>query len=751
MKILRLRVTDFAAIREADIDLGRGLNVLYGPNDLGKSTLAEAIRLALLLPHTSSHIDEYVPWAGGQSPVVELTFETEAQRIWRVRKEFRKGGARDPAAVEGRQEFEEVERARGVDAKFREILKWGIPEPGGARGAKGLPTSFLATALLSTQADVTAVLSESLSGDPSGTGKERIAAALQAVAQDPLFAALLKETQARLRQAYAPKGGKKTGQGKRLQGSCRTRAHDAGAAWNSGRRRSTTRAPSRRRFTSSRTGGISAEEAVSAARDRLAALEEMAKQAAAVLAADREEMAARQDVERIQRIDEDITTSEKKLAGLAGELSSAEQAAKDARERMAAAAAALQAVEKDAIAAGPDSASADTVARQALELRRAAAQQAAAEAQRRIDALDAIRKLVEASVRAATDYRELQTEANAAHEVGLETSERERAATAELQRLDLLERALEARRADEQVDVAKRRVDEKAMLEGRLASATAALEDVAARRAGITVPLAASVASMRQLETELAGARGALNVGLTVTVVPRRPIDVKVSKDGEAPDPSRIAGTLEIEANASLDLTIGDVADVEIRGGRREAQAIVRSLEQRWTDDVAPHLAAAGVDDLARLDRPCRRGTGARRGREAQGIRASDVATAARVIRRSSRGAAPGVGRQGGARQRPNGDARNQSHRARQRSCARASSGATEGCCGSRGRALGGRDGRNEPDGCRRAEPRIQDIAGPCRCRARRRAVPLSERPARRACRGAVVHEGGGRRAEDCG
>ena len=41
MKINRLRVTDFAAIREADIELGRGLNVLYGPNDLGKSSLAE--------------------------------------------------------------------------------------------------------------------------------------------------------------------------------------------------------------------------------------------------------------------------------------------------------------------------------------------------------------------------------------------------------------------------------------------------------------------------------------------------------------------------------------------------------------------------------------------------------------------------------------------------------------------------------------------------------------------------------------
>ena len=600
MKILRLRVTDFAAIREADIDLGPGLNVLYGPNDLGKSTLAEAIRLALLLPHTSSHIDEYVPWAGGQSPVVELTFETEAQRIWRVRKEFRKGGGATLQLSKDAKSFEDVERARGVDAKLREILQWGIPEPGGARGSKGLPTSFLATALLSTQADVTAVLSESLSGDPSGTGKERIAAALQAVAQDPLFATLLKETQARYDEAYAPKGGKKTGKGSVFREAAeRVRTtREQVELWQTQVDASGAVETMLHELADRRD---SAEEAVSAARDRLAALEKMAKQAAAVLAADREVMAARQDVERIQRIDEDIATSEKKLAGLAGELSSAGQVAKDAQERMAAAAAALQAVEKDAIAAGPDSASTDTVARQALELRRAAAHQAAAEAQRRIDALDAIRKLVEASVRAATDYRKLQTAANAAHEVSLESSDRERAATAELQRLDLLERALEARRADEQVDVAKRRVDEKAMLEGRLASATAALEDVAARRAGITVPPVASVASMRQLETELAGARGALNVGLTVTVVPRRPIDVKVSKDGEAPDPSRIADTLEIEANASLDLTIGDVAEIEIRGGRREAQAIVRSLEQRWTDDVAPHLAAAGVDDLARL------------------------------------------------------------------------------------------------------------------------------------------------------
>ena len=68
------------------------LNVLYGPNDLGKSTLVEAIRLALLLPRTSTQIEEYVAWTGGREPVIEMTFETGPQRIWRVRKEFRRGG-----------------------------------------------------------------------------------------------------------------------------------------------------------------------------------------------------------------------------------------------------------------------------------------------------------------------------------------------------------------------------------------------------------------------------------------------------------------------------------------------------------------------------------------------------------------------------------------------------------------------------------------------------------------------------------
>jgi len=51
MRLVKLSVQRFQCIESAEVDFGPGLNVLYGPNDLGKSSLAWAIRAALLLPH----------------------------------------------------------------------------------------------------------------------------------------------------------------------------------------------------------------------------------------------------------------------------------------------------------------------------------------------------------------------------------------------------------------------------------------------------------------------------------------------------------------------------------------------------------------------------------------------------------------------------------------------------------------------------------------------------------------------------
>src|SRR6185295_13988712 len=310
MKILRLVVKDFAAIRETDIEFGPGLNVLYGPNDLGKSTLADAIRLALLLPHTSSDIEDYVPWAGGQNPRVELTFETEAQRIWRVKKEFRKGGASVLEESKNGVDFDEVERARKVDGRLRDLLRWGIPEPGGSGGSKGLPTSFLSTVLLSTQSDVTAVLSDSLQGDSTGTGKERIAAALQAVSQDPLFMALLNATQARRDEAYTEKGAKKTAKGSVFKAAA-DRINDARDEKEQLQRIVDDSEGVEKLLRELTARRDQREAALIDATDRVTTFELLSTQAAALAVADEQVRVASAEVDRIRRIGADVEAAER--------------------------------------------------------------------------------------------------------------------------------------------------------------------------------------------------------------------------------------------------------------------------------------------------------------------------------------------------------------------------------------------------------------------------------------------------------
>src|SRR5882724_272505 len=88
MKLWSLSVEHFRGIRKARLEFGIGLNVLHGPNDLGKSSLAAAIRAALLLQTSSKESEEFISWDGSGDPYVELVFESEPQRIWRIRKTF---------------------------------------------------------------------------------------------------------------------------------------------------------------------------------------------------------------------------------------------------------------------------------------------------------------------------------------------------------------------------------------------------------------------------------------------------------------------------------------------------------------------------------------------------------------------------------------------------------------------------------------------------------------------------------------
>jgi hypothetical protein len=597
LRILRLHISDFAAIRDADIEFGPGLNVLYGPNDLGKSTLVDAIRLALLLPQGSTHIEEYVPWTGGRDPVVEMTFETEPQRIWRIRKEFRRGGAALLQESKDGVDFDDLERARRVDGKLRDILRWGVPEPGGTGGSRGLPTSFLATALLSTQSEVTAILNDSLQGDPSGTGRERIAAALEAVAQDPLFAALLRETQARRDEAYTDRGERSRARGSPFRVAAE-RVNDARDEKERIQKvvEDSEGVEARLRDLTAQRG--QREEAVATATERLAVLQRLAAQATERRIAAEEVELARQDVLRIQKIGSDVAEAERSVEHLAGQMDAAEQVLSACQVQQTEADKAFESVQEAARAAASDPTLNDTVARQGLELRKVAAEQASREAQQRIDAAVAAQELVGAAATADREHLVQLTETENARAVLDDAATRERTAEEKLLRLELLERALEARSADQQVSIARADVDKLTALQARRGVESTEREALEKRRAAIVVPDADALGPMRRLGNDLAGARGALNVGLLVTVMPNRPIAIRVKKDGTAADPAPSSQALEVEANAEIDLDIGDIATVHIRGGRREAQQRVDSLEARWRDEVAPHLNAASVTDL---------------------------------------------------------------------------------------------------------------------------------------------------------
>ena len=595
MRLHRLRIVSFAAIGNVDVEFGPGLNVLYGPNDLGKSTVVAAIRLGLLLPHTSTHCDQYIGWTGSDDPIVEMTFETEAQRIWRIRKQFGKGGSSLLQESRNGRDFDDVERGRKVDGKLREILRWGIPEPGGTGGAKGLPTSFLAMALLSPQGDVSAILSNSLQNDPTGSGKEQIAAALQAVAQDPLFVALLRETQARRDAAYTDKGAKKTARGSVFKAAAdrlnETRDEKENlqriVADSEGAERQLRELTDRRALR---------QEALAVATDLVANLEGLASQATCRSASAEQVRMAEEDVLRIKRIGTEVETAEREVAELVGKIAEAEQALNVARGRQVEANAALKAAEEAAHAEESDPGVTDTVVRQQLELRKSAADQSAREAQQRIDVASSAQKLVEAVAAAERELRDQQAKADGALDSASKATAAAKEVDDELQRCDLLERAMDVHAADKQAKDAQAAVDNEAALRTRLEATSGERAVLATQRSAITVPIPGALGPMRKLARDLA------DVGFVVTVTPKARLDLRVQKDGQEVDSTSTVQPLDIEANAEVEVAIADIATVRVRGGRREAQENAKGLEDRWSREAAPHLIAAGVTDLDGLD-----------------------------------------------------------------------------------------------------------------------------------------------------
>ncbi|MBI3746161.1 MAG: AAA family ATPase [Chloroflexi bacterium] len=96
MRITRLRIENLRRHRDLDLELARGLTVVRGPNESGKTTLQRALELALTrrVTSASTEMDGLRPWGTGDDvrPVVRLEFEQDEDdgvRPGSVEKAFR--------------------------------------------------------------------------------------------------------------------------------------------------------------------------------------------------------------------------------------------------------------------------------------------------------------------------------------------------------------------------------------------------------------------------------------------------------------------------------------------------------------------------------------------------------------------------------------------------------------------------------------------------------------------------------------
>ena len=593
MWIRQLDVADCAGIKAASVPLQPGLNVLHGPNELGKSTLVKAIRAALMLPASSTAADSLRPWNVDRAPGVTLTFEQEAQRVWRVRKRFGRSSSQTylDFSRDGR-DFSQDGHGREVEGSLQSILRWGIEPPGGKGGKRGMPESFIATALLGDQRHIDAILDASLSNDPNASGRERLTDALQALAEDPRLKQVLASVQERVDEAFSATGRRRTGRGspwiklreERLSAEAFvlamkqqvTQSEDARARVAELQQRTLTaqaeaegaarHLKAQQRRMAAATGLAAAEEALQNAQaqvrskdEKVAAVAAAAKETQALrerLVAAEQALAAVQPLakaaaERVQQLESGDAEQGRRLR---------EQEAKNRQLKLT-----QQKVELEA----------RTSAARAIADAEAAVRTQSADVEQRAQALEEQRNLLaDAKAKNAEDAREI------------EALERQRACARYLAAKERAE-ALTAER-----DAAK--------AQAKLAQSLEEQAEAARGKAkALNAPARTELDELKQLHADSRVA----NAKLSLEFTPEGAGTAEVAQDGETNQRRFDAGSrLHLEAERELRLAIDGVGVVEVRGGGRGLQAEAKAATERWQQFADALFNRAGVTTSAELE-----------------------------------------------------------------------------------------------------------------------------------------------------
>jgi uncharacterized protein YhaN len=613
MRFVRLVVEAFRAIEHAEVQFGPGLNVLYGPNDLGKSTLAAAIRAALLVPPTSSEASQFASWFAEATPRVALTFVDAAGRYWTIRKGFGDGSNRAAELLHSGDgaSFTLDCRGREVEERIRALLGWGIPAPGGKAGTRGIPSTFLANALLAAQTDVDRILETSLATDPDAGGRIRLSKALATLAQDPLFKKVLDAAQGEVDQCFTRTGLRSRAQTSRFTETANVikalqkeledlqRLVDDSTAI--GEKVNTLR--ERRDRAMVRVAESAA--AVSATRERLertrareAASARLEGARAALSAIDQHAGRVGALAVQIERLAAEMKSREEDLTRATAGVEVANAAALDAQERLRAATSEEGARQRELLRAQLTERAAVLVAeRQAAENRKSVvvaavvatdrATQAREEAATRSTELDHLAGRLDTARRTCSAIDPEVELARATLAYG-----RWRAATAA---------AEDAARARQSADTCTRDAHQKTAEARSLEEKTAALEaDLSTRQQRL--PTQEQVTALIPIERQLEVAEAALGGGLSVVVRPRRAVTVQARVDDEEiARPVDLATERTLDADRSVHLSISDLVDIEVTAGAAEQRRAVEALRRRRKKDVAPVLARAGHKSLGEV------------------------------------------------------------------------------------------------------------------------------------------------------
>ncbi len=135
--ILRwLRVENFGCLGSGRWEFAPGVNLVRGPNEAGKSTLAEAIAKALLgdapATTTADEYERWITWGRQEMFVLEAEFEHGGE-VWRVLRDF----------AEGREQLENLSSGERIRGKVRDRLAEMVGLTGGRSERQYLATAHL--------------------------------------------------------------------------------------------------------------------------------------------------------------------------------------------------------------------------------------------------------------------------------------------------------------------------------------------------------------------------------------------------------------------------------------------------------------------------------------------------------------------------------------------------------------------------------------------------------------------------------